>query len=429
MKKFNKFLLFAVVLSLVLTLFLVTACNEDDDTDREWTLDINFETNTDQSIEDMEITFDEDTEEIDLPSIPTRAGYTFEGWYLDSDFETELTIANLIDTLEDTNDITFYAKWSPNINTLNFDANGGEGSMDSLIAETDETITLPSNEFTLESHAFTGWALSDEGDVVYEDEDDYTMGTDSEYTLYAQWIDISQPAYTVDGDYILFGEYPQTLATSTELENMSDDENSEGYYISGDDRFKEYQNNFYKVEPIRWRVLEQDDGTALLFSEMVLDNLPFHTPVDGPPNTNWETSDIRAWLNDDFYNMVFEHQQKQIIQASTIESEHYNWDDPGVLQTSITTDNLFYLSFDEIHNSDYGFGEPAGRIASASDFATDKGVSIGSGARYGLRTGIIAERADRIDVLREHDSGGTTMGTNSSDPSGVRPAIVIELED
>lgn len=55
---------------------------------------------------------------------PTRTGYTFEGWFDENG--NLLTADTVIDS-----DITFTAKWTPKTYTISFNANGGEGTMES----------------------------------------------------------------------------------------------------------------------------------------------------------------------------------------------------------------------------------------------------------------------------------------------------------
>ncbi|MDD3399225.1 MAG: InlB B-repeat-containing protein, partial [Candidatus Methanomethylophilaceae archaeon] len=114
---------------------------------------------------------------------PTREGYTFTGW-----FESNLTTpADTTIASGSTGDRAFYAVWEANINDLIFDANGGEGSMDAMQIATDATVALNVNGFTRTGYTFAGWATSVSGEIAYADEASYTMGVDSEYTLYALW--------------------------------------------------------------------------------------------------------------------------------------------------------------------------------------------------------------------------------------------------
>lgn len=116
----------------------------------------------------------------------TRAGYTFVGWATSSGGAVVYgdTASYKMGTGAS---YTLYAKWTPNVNTLTFDANGGSGTMDQIKMTTASTVSLPANAFTREGHRFLGWSTSAGGSVVYENTVEYTMGTSSSYTLYAVW--------------------------------------------------------------------------------------------------------------------------------------------------------------------------------------------------------------------------------------------------
>ena len=114
---------------------------------------------------------------------PTKAGYTFAGWFADKDFSVEATKISL----GEGNAKTFYAKWTANENTIVFNANGGKGTMSSITASTDSTVKLTANTFTKDGYSFKGWATTKDGSVAYADGASYTMGTEESYTLYAVW--------------------------------------------------------------------------------------------------------------------------------------------------------------------------------------------------------------------------------------------------
>lgn len=83
---------------------------------------------------------------------------------------------------------------------LSFDANGGNGYMESISAESGETIKLPYNKFSKYQYTFDGWSTSKEGIADFDDGTDYTVGDDSSYTLYAVWKPVE---YTIE--YVLNG--------------------------------------------------------------------------------------------------------------------------------------------------------------------------------------------------------------------------------
>ena len=114
---------------------------------------------------------------------PTRVGYTFAGWFSDEQLENEVTEIPL-GTIESK---TFYAKWTPNNNTLVFDANSGSGSMSDMTIASDASANLTSNAFTKDGYTFVGWSTTKDGEVEYADGAEYKMGTNATYTLYAVW--------------------------------------------------------------------------------------------------------------------------------------------------------------------------------------------------------------------------------------------------
>ncbi|MGI6710099.1 MAG: leucine-rich repeat protein [Bacilli bacterium] len=116
----------------------------------------------------------------------TKEGYTFTGWSITSDGDVEyLDEANY--TIDVLDNYTLYAKWEANQNTLVFNANTGEGEMDNVLVATNETITLPGNEFIRTGYKFIGWSTTEDGSVEYFDKANYTMGAQESYTLYAKW--------------------------------------------------------------------------------------------------------------------------------------------------------------------------------------------------------------------------------------------------
>ncbi|MCL2694167.1 MAG: DUF6273 domain-containing protein [Oscillospiraceae bacterium] len=91
-----------------------------------------------------------------------------------------------------------------------------------------------------------------------------------------------------------------------------------------------------------WRVLEVKDGKALLLSDKVLEERSYHnTDTD----ITWETSDIRAYLNDEFFNSFSATEKARIAQVTNT-----NPDNPwfGTAGGEDTDDHVFLLSLDEV---------------------------------------------------------------------------------
>jgi len=197
----------------------------------EWSLDtykVTYELNEGKNDETNPVSYNIHTETIVLKN-PTRAGYTFIGWYLDSGFKNKLDKI----VKGSTGDITLYAKWTANANIVRFDANGGTGTMEPIIVNTDDSVALPSNQFKRKGYTFGGWkSVSDENiGVEFENGSTYAMGTESEYTLYAVWF---KNTYRIT--YELGGgtnntENPQTYTVTNEIVLVSPTRN--GYEFAG----------------------------------------------------------------------------------------------------------------------------------------------------------------------------------------------------
>ena len=132
----------------------------------------------------------------------TRVGYTFAGWATEADgdivYTGEDSVLNLVS--EDGVAVTLYAVWTPNIYTVDYNANGGTGRTAPSSHTYDEAKPLTANGFTRVGYTFAGWAASADGGVVYTDEDsvlNLASENGATVTLYAVW---TPHTYTVSYD-------------------------------------------------------------------------------------------------------------------------------------------------------------------------------------------------------------------------------------
>ncbi|MFW5779901.1 MAG: InlB B-repeat-containing protein [Bacillota bacterium] len=503
-----------IVFSLIAILALAACGGEEKIT-------IAFQTNGGEELDDIEISKKDNS--LDLPS-PEKDGYTFEKWYMDEDFEIRAKL-NKIKEME--GEITLYAKWAAKTNTLIFNANGGQGQMADMEIQTGQTVNLNTNQFEKEDYIFDGWAQSPESDVVYEDGADYTMGAESEYTLYAvwarsytiffdansgqgqmdemsvaeakqaqlvpnefikegyafygwalspegekvydnentitmgdeditlyaKWADVSEMIEIIDENSFYFGEYPQTVANNEELSQMSAQPNSKGYYTSGEDRFVKliaspkntlgesgsiFENEqeiltgeqyYFKIEPIKWKILQEDEESYFVVADLILDKGDFGQ------NNNWVESDMRNWLNDDFLFEAWDEYERLILDTTQNTTYYWEWNGEEQQEQS-SQEKVFLLSYDEIIKTEYGFSESQDRVAYVSDYGKALGVWTGAGeltdppnpewqihtGMYYLRSGVLNYRQGRVDSMRYH---GGQEGVNPDAEIGIRPALVI----
>lgn len=185
----------------------------------------------------------------------------------------------------------------------------------------------------------------------------------------------------------------------------------------------EQDNNFSNgKEEIEWRVLEKDEnGRMLVVSKYALDCRNYHSSVK---QITWEDSDIRSWLNNDFYSNVFSSSEKSAVK--TVTNENTGNSDFNVNGGNKTSDKIFILSIDEAKRY---LPNNIDRMCQATKYAESKGTELDSlthNCRWWLRSpGSTLYSAASVKI----DGFILNMGTPVSvDKAFVRPAMWIEIK-
>ena len=120
-------------------------------------------------------------------SVPTKKGYSFDGWFLEPDLKTKITLVGS----KDVGTRTLYAKWRPSY-SVKFNANGGSGTMSAQNIPRNASINLAANKFKKTGYVFAGWAKSKNGKVVYQNKQAVKnlAAQGKSITLYAKWTPI-----------------------------------------------------------------------------------------------------------------------------------------------------------------------------------------------------------------------------------------------
>ncbi|MDR0854178.1 MAG: InlB B-repeat-containing protein [Clostridiales Family XIII bacterium] len=149
---------------------------------------------------------------------PTRTGYTFDGWHVNSPAGTEwefgaanigtvLNIANGVQGANGDPTLSLYAKWIPHKYTVAFDGNGKTaGTMTSALnVEHSKSYKIPANVFEKVGYHFNGWlATYTDGGASYGTGNYANKATitsvEDNITLVAQWkIDNYSVTYKANG--------------------------------------------------------------------------------------------------------------------------------------------------------------------------------------------------------------------------------------
>ncbi|MBR3894198.1 MAG: InlB B-repeat-containing protein [Clostridia bacterium] len=149
-----------------------------------------------------------------LPT-PTRANYTFTGWYTEAEGGTRITADSIVIALVNQ---TLYAHWAPNPFTVHFDANGGSVSPSSKALTFGNSLgSLPTP--TRANYTFAGWHDAN-GNRVY---DSTVPGSATNFTVYAYWTPTPFTLYynanggyvSASGKTLIFGNSLGSLPTPT----------------------------------------------------------------------------------------------------------------------------------------------------------------------------------------------------------------------
>lgn len=210
-----------------------------------------------------------------------------------------------------------------------------------------------------------------------------------------KWCEKVKPQYVIDDnneDIIYFGRYPQTL--KEEEVTVSTTANANGYFIGSDG--EEYakvsatpyssefefsngseivtKNTYYfKLEPIRWRILNRDGEIATILCDNIIENKRY----DGNSN-NYAWSELRTWLNNEFYNIAFNNYEQNIIQTVIVDNSVKSTGlsvNQGVCED--TQDKVYLLSYLEAYNITGNTYSCKERLIETSDYAKATGVKNG----------------------------------------------------
>lgn len=154
-------------------------------------------------------------------------------------------------------------------------------------------------------------------------------------------------------------------------------------------RYEQDNNTGNGAEPVRWLVLEVQDGKALLISFYGLDCKPFNSSND---DITWAQCTLRSWLNGEFLNTAFSASEQSAILTTDVDNSsaqgYSKWSTSG---GSNTQDKIFLLS----HNEASGYLDSgimpkwltSTEYASArDDDAIDMGEGNPKGANWWLRS-------------------------------------------
>ena len=230
-----------------------------------------------------------------LPSVPSREAYEFLGYYSSNTAYSDQLIdengnfTSVFTTTYFEENATLYAVWDERIYRITLNANGGSGGtqelwlwyqkgfyFDSSLNNVATKLTqLPTSiGFTFNGYTTQGGQkiIDSAGNIIGNN-----TFTTSNRSLYAQWVARNPAYYDETGDYwyIENGYMPQSRVTDEETISMLNSSTllGESYNVGGmplasrklssnGAEYCMFDDNWYLVEPIRWRLEYNSNQTA-----------------------------------------------------------------------------------------------------------------------------------------------------------------------
>lgn len=239
--------------------------------------------------------------------------------------------------------------------------------------------------------------------------------------------------------FIYFGSFPQSKK-APDVVIVGGGENPDGYPVS---RFGYYPSlvgayhglytgsdgakyakivgggscdcGFYKIEPLKWRMIGREGGGTVLLCENVILKMAFH----GDSN-DYESSGVRHWLNNEFYGRAFTEEEKTRIAVT-----HIKRDGKDVFGVD-TYDRVFLLSREEVFHK-FGLNH-IDRQKFSTPYAVATGAVKGNGGAqwWWLRTPYPSSLSLICAVTEDGEEVASPVDRVSI---GVVPALTVRLNE
>ena len=211
---------------------------------------------------------------------------------------------------------------------------------------------------------------------------------------------VHQPIYRTKNEYVYFGTFPQTIKASDVAIGaqvgynlyMGNDGNvycKKTYKTKKTDKYagkftyayatppnntllrysngqRAIESDYFKMEPIKWRIIHRENGILTLISEKTLYSTEMsQDDFTITPNSNWASSNIRKELNQNFFLTAFSAEEQRCILSTELVTEAKNPAKYGKAFNATTEDRVFILSKNEL--SYYGLNS-ADIVKESTDF-------------------------------------------------------------
>ena len=221
--------------------------------------------------------------------------------------------------------------------------------------------------------------------------------------------------------------------------NSSSGKNSEKFSYQDENGYFVKTTYYFRFEPLKWRILDTTAGLVVSTKALSGDTfqnyikvktMNFCTGYYNAPTvpheyvSNWSTSSIRTWL-EIFYDEAFSDSEKGEIVTTINENKSTGG---GAFSCVDTTDKIFFLSYNDAKNEDYGFSSAteasATRVVSATEYAKCQGCYVNDNdtCSWYLRTPNDSESVGCCE-----SNGTLRLGLTVGSVRGIVPAMRFNI--
>ena len=222
-----------------------------------------------------------------------------------------------------------------------------------------------------------------------------------------------------------------TSFTSSASTSLQDDN---GYYTGN--------VYYFKYESLTWRVLDPNEGYVMC--NQIIDSQAYQNYVyyNGSQCYNskscttyasdWDTSFLKQWLNNDFYNTAFSVEEKAQISTSHLKSKStYS----SIYDSEDTYNKIYLISYYDSINKAYGFNSSnatcnTARQMKGTDYAKCQGLEVNlqdsGNSWWWLRSPARAEDATGVEPGGRAIAGAYYVETTEF---GIVPAFKFNLKE
>lgn len=242
-------------------------------------------------------------------------------------------------------------------------------------------------------------------------------------------MNIVNTSFIKKGDIIQFGHFPQSQSDETEFHavgnNVYLDNKENKVYKQFCKNFVSKEDKYFNLEPILWEVVEVNQNYYRLLSLKML--IYSRLGDDDHNNCTYSNSDLRKYLNRDFYNLAFSSEEQQMILKTSLAGEN-SIPQISANTSSINCDSVFLPSLTELNNIG------AFRLTKDKTVYAESNVYCGNLNSWLTRTPGTPEELgfrvyNTVKMIAQSYSGNGFQVRQAAvnDPTGVAPEIIIQI--